>query len=171
MVNSPEQSAGVIGQAIDLTGAIAKAQIANTASINLNDTMSFSLWIKDDGSTCSYCTMVQKFLLGTGYQFQRDGTTQSMFLRVDTSGGTSQNTGTISGVLDGAWHHIVWILDSGTRKGYKDGQLIVDNSYTHGSGFGCGTCYFQVSSSAADAVITHGSGCDDTSVSYSHPAG
>ncbi len=44
----------------------------------------------------------------------RDNLTTGIYLRVDTSSGISQNLSTLTGVLDGAWHHVAFTIDHDT---------------------------------------------------------
>jgi hypothetical protein len=69
--------------------------------------------------------------MGTsGYMIQRNESTQDIYMRIDTSTGVNQTIGIIPNILDGNWHHIVWTLDNGAKKGFKDGILIINENYS-----------------------------------------
>jgi hypothetical protein len=103
----------------------------------IDDTMTIALWIKSTGDPVAWPSIVAKLNPGTaGWGIYRNNTTNHLYLRVDTSAGANQTSTTeLSNVLDGTWHHVAYTLDNGVMKGYLDGALINDSTYSHGTGF------------------------------------
>ncbi len=125
---------GRIGQGYLNDGSNNEINVPHSASLDLNDTVSVAFWYKHDGSSGLYGGVLQKLIGSTaGYAITKKPTNE-VYIRIDTSGGINQTIGDINSVDDGNWHHIVWVLDSGTRKGYRDGSIVVDNTYNHGTG-------------------------------------
>lgn len=128
------QTPGVLGQALSFGGSDYVA-VPNSASIDLGTTLSLALWVKDNGNNTDGSSMFQKTGWSTdspGYSIQNSG--QNLYLTVSTSVGTT-SAGTIPNIMDGSWHHIVYILNNGVIQGYKDGVLAVTDSYPQGTGF------------------------------------
>jgi len=137
-ITGATQAIGKVGQALSFSGGAQYVNAGQAASLDIANAETISFWIKGNAPQLnSYGPIISK--LGTyGWLVQTNETGPNIYLRIDTSGGTNQSAGNIS-TLDGTWHHIAWTLDNGARKGYKDGVLIVDNAYNHGSGFGAAT--------------------------------
>jgi len=66
------------------------------------------------------------------------GSTNGLTIRIDTSAGLNQMepVGVFDSVFDDNWHYLVFYLDSGDWKAYKDGSSNVSSgTYSHGNGF------------------------------------
>ncbi len=141
--NNGTQSGGVaygatgkVGNALGFDGVDDYVGINHSASLDLNDIITISFWIKDTGSTGWYSNILQKMWgASTGYGIQRLTTTTQIYLRIDTSAGINQVGGFIT-VLDGLWHHVAYIINRGTVTIYLDGAQSGGNyNYNHGGGF------------------------------------
>lgn len=131
---SPTWTTGRIGGGLSITSGT-NAKASNAASINPGTTMSLSYWIRDAGTSSGWAATLSKIDGSSGWMTQRYDLTQSVYMRIDTSAGANQGGSLITNVLDGNWHHIVWTLDNGYYRGYKDGVKVIDTTYNHGTGF------------------------------------
>ena len=120
-------------QTIYFDGSGDKIEATNTPEINTVDTVSIAFWIKGQTPNVTWGGMITKGLY-TGWCINLHNTGPNLDLRVDTDGQLNQVV-EIPDVLDNQWHHIVGILDNGTRKTYKDGVLATNDTYNHGTGF------------------------------------
>jgi len=118
-------------------------------SLDINDTLTLEFWVKAASSTQPnpYVGIIRDRSDNRGWTPQQFESGPDIYMRVDTSAGANQSSQAIPDVLNDQWHHIVWILDNGARKGYKDGVKIVDDTYDHGSGF---------NSTSTDLIINPG---------------
>ena len=134
LINGAMWTGGKVGaDAVVFPGFVT---VSDSPSININDNLSIAFWIKDGGTTTTYAGIISKANYGvSGYMVTRSNSTAGIYVRIDTSGGSNQSIGIIPNVLDGAWHHIVFILSGGNRIGYKDGAFVFLNTYNAGSGF------------------------------------
>ena len=137
---------GKIGNAFDSSPGY--MSVLNSESINLNNTITLSFWVKDDGTSTSYTALFSKKTSLLGYMIQRLSTTQTIYIRIDTSAGTNQTSGRISSVLDENWHYIVFVLDDGNENGYKDGVGVFSTTYNSGSGFAESLAAFNMGGSS-----------------------
>lgn len=120
--------------------------ITSDANLGEGSTLTASFWYKSTSVTDSWGTFIKKSSGGAndrGWWIQRNGTNSILCVRTDTdasAGGTSgdQDCATAE-VFDGAYHHIVMVLDSGTKKLYVNGVLTVNGVYNVGAGFGNST--------------------------------
>ena len=133
-LNSATTAAAKFGQGGKFNGTNQYVQVAHDTSIDLNDTVSMAFWYKDDGTSSTYTGVFRKTNTSAAGYYVTTNPTYEIYIRIDTSAGSNQSVGKIAGAMDGNWHHIAWVLDSGSRKGYLDGELVVDNIYNHGTG-------------------------------------
>lgn len=120
----------------------------NGSSLNINDVITINYWMKGDPEAIiSYGSFFSKMNLGTsGFAITTFETEPIIYMRVDTSAGINQtgiSTTKIDGVFDNTWHYISWVLDSGARRGYKDGVLVASDTYNHGDGFSASGANFS----------------------------
>jgi prepilin-type N-terminal cleavage/methylation domain-containing protein len=134
-------SPGKIGPwAATFDGSTNNVNISSTASLNLNNVITLSFWIKQNGAIANYATEFGKINYGvSGYSVQAKATTTNIYMRVDTSAGANQTSDSIPNVLDGNWHNIVFILNNGVKTGYEDGVLSYTTTYNAGTGFAAAT--------------------------------
>src|SRR3989344_3092088 len=136
LTNGPTRVIGKLGQGLSFPGATNFINAGTGSRLDLDDVMSLSFWINRPAiQGIAWSPIIHKFAGGTGLMTQVNNFGPNIQMRVDTSGGANQTTGNFA-VLDSTWHHIVWILDNGSRKAYKDGVLVISNTYIHGAGFG-----------------------------------
>ncbi|MFA6091066.1 MAG: LamG-like jellyroll fold domain-containing protein [Candidatus Gracilibacteria bacterium] len=135
-IGSPLWGTGKLLGGIDVGNGGGYARIPNSSSIDLGNQITIAFWIKDSGTSAVWGSFISKINMGTsGYMIQRNESTQDIYMRIDTSTGVNQTIGIIPNILDGNWHHIVWTLDNGAKKGFKDGILIINENYSPGNGF------------------------------------
>ncbi|MCA9247923.1 MAG: PEP-CTERM sorting domain-containing protein [Planctomycetales bacterium] len=123
-------------------GGNGQITVANSASLQVDDTVTVSYWIKADSAANP--AWVRIFRKGNesaaenGWLVTRNSSTSNTLIRYDTAGGGgTHNQNKHSGVgseLDDAWHHIVFVADNGQTREYVDGVLASSETYTHGTG-------------------------------------
>ena len=135
-------------QAAYLDGSGDYIGVAHSASLFLDDVISVSMWVKQDTSDPNDNAWSRLLSKGQteGWMLQRSNTTSAVQLRIDTITGTYNGDGKENGnnqcftgfstATDGDWHHLAFVLDSGSIKTYFDGELTLDGTYLHGDGFG-----------------------------------
>ncbi len=134
LIGSPVWTDGKVGKALFFDTAGDYVTVPNSTSINLNTAQTLSFWIKDTESTKSYADYLKKTnFTNAGWRLVRTGATVDMTATVFTSGGATNFS--VTGVLDGNWHHVVYTLNSGTAALYKDGVWVDGGAYAAGSGF------------------------------------
>ena len=129
-------AAGKQGNAFSAGAAgTGKVTIPNSASLNLGTTTSISFWINSSPSANAYASILQKSDFATaGWVVQQNNLTSGLYLRLDTSGGTNQTFPPMT-ILDGTWHHVVFVINNGSIAQYKDGVLANTGTYIQGTGF------------------------------------
>ncbi len=133
--NQPNESSGQIAEADFFNGSDA-ITAPNTTSINIGTAQTISFWVKNDGTSVAWANLGYKDDWATaGWAIQRWDTNDTIYLRVDTSGGTNQVGSAEIAALDGNWHLCDFVLNDGTWKTYLDGSLNSTGSYSQGSGF------------------------------------
>ncbi len=123
--------------------------VAHSASLGeIVDELTVSFWIKADvADNDDWFRIIRK---GNGsstsgnatWMINRTGDTDEVNLRTDTfpndgvSGQHNRNQHFNSGssVLDGNWHHVTYVLNSGDSREYVDGVLNSSQTYLHGNG-------------------------------------
>ncbi len=150
---------GKFGKALEFKGTD-YVIVKHSDSLDQNDTISIALWIKVN-TVGNYPSFVYKGTVGKpGYWglHQIPGT-QITYVRIDTTGGINQTSGRIDNTLDGNWHHIVFVLDKGKIKMFRDGIGLPEINYVHGDGFGCkddlgiGSGFYPQDPRELDAII------------------
>ena len=128
---------GKYGKAGKFNGSGNYVNTGSNAMLDLNNAMTYSFWIKGNTPQSSaWSSLLEKSNYGTsGWGCHVSNVGPSLYMRIDTSAGINQTTGSIPNVLDGNWHYIAWVLENGSKKGYKDGALVVNTTYNHGNGF------------------------------------
>jgi len=135
-------SGGVVDGAMELLGSGEDAEVSGATLLDDNDdVVTIAFWVKATGAMNSWGAFITKMDWSSGNEIgwavQKSSSTDNMYIRIDTpNGAQSQYKGDLVGALDGAWHHVAFVLDRGTVKGYMDGSLEIDQTYTHGDGFG-----------------------------------
>jgi hypothetical protein len=121
----------------------AQITMTNTASLQVDDTMTLCYWVKMDAATPDWTRYIRKNNSSTaldGWMVNRNDSTLSSGIRFDTeqSGGAG-NQNTLTGGaedLDGEWHHVVFVADNGSGEKFVDGVSVQTSTYNHGTGFG-----------------------------------
>ena len=108
--------------------------VPNATDINANNEMTIAFWINSGTTGVGYECPVAKDDYTTGWSLQRNGTANSVCLRVDTSAGNNQLAGTLT-CLTGTWHYVAWVVNNGTVSAYMDGALVSTGTYHAGKGF------------------------------------
>ncbi len=121
------------------TGSAQYIHIPQWTGSNLlsQDSVTVSFWIKYQGGNCSYCSFLNNFGSPTGYMAQRQATGSQIYMRIDTaaSGTWSNQSSGFANVLNGDWHHLIYIMDKGIRRAYLNGNLLSSSTYVPYSGF------------------------------------
>lgn len=141
--NSAAFVAGNGGNAVDLPTTNSFVNIPSTPAISLNTTVTVSYWQKAPSQGGNYRIIVWKRDATSGWSLQSDPTDR-LYLRIDTSAGANQGGCYMSGTFDGVWHHIVYVINNGTVRCYRDGVSQGTASYNQGSGFGQSTPILQM---------------------------
>ncbi|MDF1754813.1 MAG: autotransporter-associated beta strand repeat-containing protein [Verrucomicrobiales bacterium] len=118
--------------------------VNNSASLeSIDDQLTVSFWVKANAAdNQNWVRLIRKGNSNTAvttWMVNRYNNTSELGFRTDTEGvggGGNQNRHYPSGdnVLDGEWHHVTYVLDSGSTKEYVDGVLNTSQSYSHGDG-------------------------------------
>ncbi|MDF1739370.1 MAG: VCBS domain-containing protein, partial [Verrucomicrobiales bacterium] len=123
--------------------------VAHSASLGeIDDQLTVSFWIKAElADNDDWFRIMRK---GNGsstsgnpsWIINRTGSTDEVNLRTDTfpndgingKHNYNQHSNSGSSVLDGNWHHVTYVLDSGDSREYVDGVLNHTQTYLHGDG-------------------------------------
>ncbi len=122
------------GKSIDLDGVDDFVQIAHSASLAFNDTVTVSMWIKGDPNDPSEWTRPFSKDAGWGIEVQRYGAGGTAQLRVDTSD-YNNHCRTIGTLFNDTWRHLAFVIDTGSVALFLDGAKST-YEYPHGNGFG-----------------------------------
>ncbi len=126
--------AGKVGQALTFSSS-GRITVPNSGSIDLNDVTTVVFWMKGLPSTTAYLSFMGKRTgAPLGWIIQQNNLSSQIYMRIDTSGGTNQTGGFINNALDGTWHQIVYVFNTGARAAYKDGVLVQASTYIPGTG-------------------------------------
>ena len=126
------------GNALDFDGTGDYADIANSASVTIDDNITIAFWVNGAAQPGYHRLVANKTPSGgDGFEINVQSGTDDVTFGVSTSGGSSQ-TFRIYDVLDSTWHHLAYTLNNGTIGTYLDGSQVTSlgTSYTHGDGFG-----------------------------------
>lgn len=129
-------ASGKYNASLNFDGTDDYISIPSSTSLNLN-IVSVSLWVKASTQVGgAFSRLIAKSDLLEGWTVQVNSGGPGVMARVDTSAAISQgnNSYSIDNVLDGSWHHVVFIFNNGNLKGYKDGNLAVNVNYQVGDG-------------------------------------
>lgn len=133
-----ETVAGQDGTAIQFDGTNDFIRVSHSASIDFVNTVTMAFWLKSGLGGNPYKRIISKnpFNSNPGIEIQQTNTANAIHLRIDTASKTDNLAGTISGVLDNNWHHIVYVVDQGTIRAYLNGTLTNTATYiTDAGGF------------------------------------
>lgn len=98
-----------------------------TASTN---TMTIAAWIKPNGTQSAYCGVVfSRGATVNGLQFDKNGSRRIAYTWNDTSATYDWAGGPV--LTDGAWSHVVCVVNNTTGKIYVNGALAATNTTTH----------------------------------------
>lgn len=150
---------GKFGKALEFKGTD-YVIVKNSPSLELNDTISIAMWIKVN-TVGRYPSFVFKGTVGEpGYWgIHQIPDTKITYIRIDTTGGINQTSGRIDNTTDGDWHHIVFALDKGIIKMFRDGSELPELTYIHGNGLGSkkdlgiGSGFYPQDPRELDAII------------------
>jgi len=157
LLGAPSWTLGRLGGGLMFGGAGDIVSVADDSAVDLRDTVSLSFWVRSDSTAANFPAVVWKLDSGlSGYKVQKWGSTASLDLRVDTTAGSAQSGGGVEvlpDIFDGEWHHVVWVLDRGEKRGYRDGELVVDSYYLHGEGFASDSALVWMGNPGGSATI------------------
>jgi hypothetical protein len=129
---------GKVGAALELSGAASMPSVVGPEAA-----LTVSLWLKSkiqgpeyDFAGCAFL----KLRDGTGWSLETDlNNTESLVLYASSVGGSGEvpNLDRFNTVVfDDRWHHLVFVVQDGMRKGFVDGVLALsDPEYVHGTDF------------------------------------
>lgn len=109
-------------------------EVTNTPALEMNDQLTIVMWTKGEPQDGWHRLIDKKISSVVGWEVQAWSEKDGFGVRVDTTDKDNQCT-KVDGVLDGTWHHVAFVLDSGAVKVYKDGVKTVDSTYQVGEGF------------------------------------
>ena len=125
-------------------GSSGYVSVPNSANLEaIDDQMTLSFWMKADGAANqNWFRIIRKgneVNGATSWMITRHSGNDDTLIRTDTVGGggafnQNRHTGQGLGVLDNQWHHIAYVLDSGSTMEYVDGTLTSSTTYPHGNG-------------------------------------
>lgn len=151
---SSAMAIGKLGQAAHIPSSVGNAdkfRVDNSSSINFSYTFSVAFWFKGTAATTFNGffgkDVIPGWLINNGSGVDQT----SMYLRLDSATTSNMTGATITGVLDGNWHHIVYVVNHGSMTGYKDGVQAATGSYSDADL--SNTAPFEVSSTGVDQYI------------------
>ena len=127
---------GEFGKALEFDGTD-YVVVKHSPLLDQNDTITIALWFKAN-SVGQYPSLIYKGIVGeAGYWgLHQMPDTAIVYVRIDTSGGINQTSGRMDNVADEEWHHIVFVLDNGIIRMFRDGEELPEIAFNHGDGFG-----------------------------------
>jgi hypothetical protein len=130
---------GMTGMSLEVVNGT-NVTVPHSDSLDLVDTMSIAFWIKADNSlqTDNWNGPLSKSANEPrqGWEFQRWESQSRLDLRIDTDAGENSVRGNVTGTYDDEWVHVAWVVDEGFWASYRNGELVEEGAYPHGSGFG-----------------------------------
>lgn len=138
--------------------------VPHSQSLNeIDDQLTVAFWIKAEaGENNDWFRLMRKGDASNNdsptWIINRNDSTGELLFRTDTvvadGGAHNQNRhhNTGENILDGAWHHVTYVLDSGSTKEYIDGVLNSTTTYVHGSGLGNTNDLQLLGRSSSDAI-------------------
>ncbi len=142
-VDTPDALSGSSFAGSGASGANGYIQVASSASLEASDDeLTVAFWLKADaGDNADWFRLMLKGSENTGVEswiINRNSSANDILFRTDTVGtggtGNQNKHGGTGPVLDGEWHHVAYVLNSGSTKEYVDGQLVSSTTYPHGEG-------------------------------------
>ncbi len=111
--------------------------IPDSDSLYQNDTMTLSLWLKSGVINDNFANIISKAQLNTfGWYYSVNNFGSGTSFRFDTSAGVNQNPiSTVSGVINGEWNHVVFVIDKNNITYYQNGTFLQSALYLLGEGF------------------------------------
>ncbi len=131
LFGSPTWTTGMVGEyALDLNGSTQYGLVPDNTSIDLNDAITISVWIKPE----QYATqdLIKKATNGSidGFELslattKSDDSSRKPFFRINqnSSGDTYRINGTTEYPTDGTWMHLAATFDGSTMRLYVNGIL------------------------------------------------
>jgi hypothetical protein len=108
---------------------------AGQSSLDEPDTIAVTFWMQADPGNASYQRNMSKRTGSDFWETQRNGSSNGMSVRIDTSGGFNQVKPIGGSAYDGDWHFAAFSLDAGAWRTRLDGGSN-QGGYSHGAGFG-----------------------------------
>ena len=150
---------GKFGKALEFDGTD-YVIIKHSPSLDQNDVITIALWFKGN-SIGNYPSLIYKGTVGEpGYWGLHEMPDSNLvYVRIDTAGGINQTSGRMDNVVDEEWHHIVFVLDNGVVRMFRDGEALPEIAFNHGDGFGnndelgIGSGFYPQDPRALDGVI------------------
>ncbi len=113
------------------------------SSLNLGSVISTAFWIKGPNPNGSYASILSKYASPAGWIIQVGSLGPTIYMRIDTSAGANQTAGSIT-ALDNTWHHVVFVINNGTKQYYLDGAPVYSGTYNVGDGFASPSTAFRI---------------------------
>ena len=133
LMGNPERVDGKFdSKALEFDGDGDYVEVANSPSLEINDEITIVGWVKGSPQP-SYPRIMGKRSGDVGLEIQVHPNEATVAIRIDTTATT--NWLQRLQILDGNWHHVAYVLESGNAKGYKDGTMAAEQGYPHGKGF------------------------------------
>lgn len=113
--------------------------VAHSPTLEMPHQVSIEFWCRGDLTSNTWgrlCGKATETTADNGWLIYRSSDTARVGIRLDTAiggGVINQNRAEIPDVMDGKLHHVVFTLDAGAVKSYKDGSLAASSSYAHGT--------------------------------------
>lgn len=130
---------GRVSGGLHFDGVDSVITIPHSASLAVNDIVSVSFWMKSpEIQANNFGRIISKGRgdVDTGFIISQRGNEPDLHSVVGTSAGTNQFFGLgLVQPFDDKWHHIVVVLNNGSRVIHMDGVEVVNNTYNHGTGF------------------------------------
>ena len=108
-------------------------RVLHSDNLHISDKLVIELLLRGGTQPDSWGKIIFKDALPSGFQVQVYGSGPDICLRLDTDTALNQIVGVIT-ALDEVWHHIVYAIDTGVVRTYRDRTFITEESYDHGAG-------------------------------------
>jgi len=131
--------------------SLAQINVPNSQTMAVDDAMTLCFWVRMDTNTPSWTRFLRKgdeSNTHNSWLVDRDSSSSNIGIRYDTAGGggtfNQNRLGGSGSEIDGTWHHVVIVAydngsgttANGTTKKFVDGELVLSQTYNHGTGFG-----------------------------------